>query len=141
MRKQTEHIMRPNLYERINEFFETTTIHGLFYISLNQTKCTRIIWTVVVLLATGTATYFLYQTVSRFEENYTSTNMETRSIKEFPFPAITFDPGDYNTKDAFLRNIANQFEFTRYEDGKPLRDNTKFLNLFNWIVSPMAHDQ
>ena len=120
-------MMGISFLKTFNDFFEATSIHGFAYMSVSQTRCTRILWTLIVLAATGVASYLLYETVTGFEENYTSTTIETHSIKEFPFPAVTFDPGDYNSKDAFLRTFLNQLEFTRYKKNSPLRDNDKFL--------------
>ena len=91
------------MLQRINEFFEATTIHGFGYMSINQTKTTRIIWTLIVLGATAAVSYFLYETLAGFKKNYTSTTVETRSVKNFEFPAVTFDPGDYNSEYNFLR--------------------------------------
>ena len=128
------------LSREVNEFFTSTSIHGFFYISNSQTRFTRITWTLLVLAATGTASYFLYQTVDGFYEKYVSTTIETRSVKEFPFPAVTFHPGEFNSKKAFLRNFMNQFEFTRYDKKSSLRDNDKFRSLYQWLVYPMNND-
>ena len=95
----------------INDFFEATTIHGFVYISNSQQRSTRIIWTILVLVALGGAAYFLYQTVDGFGTKYVSTTLETKSIQQYPFPAVTFDPGHYNSKKAFLRTFLNEFEF------------------------------
>ena len=131
------------LLREVNEFFTSTSIHGFPYISDTQTRSTRIIWTVIVIAALGGASYFLYQTVEGFDEKYVSTTIETRGIQEFPFPAVTFHPGQFNSEKGLLRTFLNQFEFTRYVDKRhdkgnnPMEDNEKFMNLFGWLVSPM----
>ena len=86
-----------------------------------------------MLAAFGIATYFLYQTIEGFDTKYTSTTIEDRSIKEYPFPAVTFDPGEFNSKDAFLRKFLNQFEFTRYKVDSTMRDNEVFGKQFEWL--------
>ena len=95
------------MLKKLNEFFEATTIHGFVYISQSQARSTRIIWTLVVLAAAVVVTYFLTETVVGFSEKYVSTTIESQSIKEYPFPAVTFSPGKYNSKKAFLRNFLN----------------------------------
>ena len=131
------------MIKQINDFFEATTIHGFVYISNSQQRSTRIIWTISVLIALGFASYFLYQTVDGFSTKYVSTTIETRGIQEFPFPAVTFYPGQFNSEKGLLRTFLNQFEFTRYVDKRhdkgnnPMEDNEKFMNLFGWLVSPM----
>ena len=96
------------LQSELNSFSEGTTLHGFAYLSKGQTLCTRIIWSLILLGAAGVAGYFLYQTVKGYDENYTSTKIETRSIKEFPFPAVTFHPGDFHSNRAFLQMFLNQ---------------------------------
>ena len=125
------------MLRQINDFFETTTIHGFVYISNSQLKSTRIVWAVAVLIAFGGASYFLYETIDGFSDKYVSTTIETRSIQEFPFPAVTIHPGDYNSENYFLRNFLNQFEFTRYDKNSSLKDNVEFNKVYRWLVSPM----
>ena len=125
------------LWREVNKFFSSTSIHGFPYISDNQSRSTRIIWTVIVLAGFAAAIFFLYETVDGFSEKYVTTTVETRSITEYPFPAVTFHPSDYNSKHAFKRNFLNQFEFTRYHVKDPLLDNNKLTDLFEWLVKPM----
>ena len=73
-----------SLLSELNNFSEATTIHGFAYLSKDQSKCTRLIWTLIVLGAAVVAGYFLYETIKGFDEHYTSTTIETRSVKEFP---------------------------------------------------------
>ena len=124
------------LWRELNEFFSSTSIHGFHYISENQSRSTRIIWTAIVLVGFGITSYFLYETVDGFSEKYVTTTVETKSIQNYPFPAITFHPGNFNSKNALLRNLLNRFEFTRYNGDSPLKENEKFRNLFNWLISP-----
>ena len=103
------------LWMEVNEFFALTTIHGFQYLNNTQSKSTRVIWTLIVLAGFAANSYFLYNTVDGFSDKYVTTTVETRSIQEFPFPAITFHPSKYNSKDALKRHFLNQFEFTRYD--------------------------
>ena len=131
--------MRRLLLE-LNNFSEATTVHGFAYLSTGQKKSTRLIWSLIVLGAAMVAGYFLYSTIEGFDENYTSTTIKTRSIKDFPFPAVTFHPGDFNIKEAFLRIFLNQFEFTRYNGNENMRDNALFMEKFGWLVGPMNNE-
>ena len=67
--------------------------------------------------------------VDGFNEKYVTTTIETRSVKDYPFPAVTFLPGDFNSQDAFKKDFLNQFHFARYGNNDVLRDNEHFLNL------------
>ena len=125
------------LWGEVNTFFSYTSIHGFPYISDTQSRSTRKIWTIIVLVAFGVASNFLYQTIKGFDEKYVSTTIETQSIQKFPFPAITFHSGKYNSEKAFIRTFLNEFQFTRYNEGDVLRDNDEFGKLYKWLVSPM----
>ena len=125
------------LWREVNEFFNATSIHGFPYISDNQSRSTRIIWIIIVLAGFGVTSNFLYNTVDGFNEKFVTTTEETRTVKNYPFPAITFYPGEYNSKHVFLRHFLNQFEFTRFDKNSAMRNNEKFMKLYKWLISPM----
>lgn len=126
--------------EFLNSFLERTSIHGLSYLTKDEAKCTRFIWTLIVLTASGIAGYLLYNTVVGFDEHYTSTTIETASIQNYPFPAVTFHPGDFNLENSLSRTLLNQLEFTRFNKGNHLRNNEQFMRQFRWLVSPMNNE-
>ena len=124
------------LWREVNEFFASTSIHGFPYISNAQSRSTRLIWTLFVLGGFGVAIYFLHETIDGFSDKYITTTAETRSIKGFPFPAVTFHQGEYNSKDGFFRSFLNEFEFARYKEESPMRNNENFMNSYQWLLSP-----
>ena len=121
--------------KELNDFFSSTTIHGFHYISRTQSPCTRFVWTVLVLVALATASLFLYQSFEDWETNYISTMLETRAVHNYPFPAVTFHPGEFSSQAAFLRTLLNQFQLTRYEESSPLYENEVFLEKFYDLVN------
>ena len=123
--------------DEVNNFLTSTTIHGLAYISDNESRFTRFIWILIVTAALSTASYFLYQTVEGYGTKFTSTTIETRSIQDFPFPAVTFHSGDFTSRTSFLQTFLNQFEFTRYEESSQMRENEKFYKQFDWLIVMM----
>ena len=127
------------LWREVNEFFSSTSIHGFSYISNKQSRSTRTIWTIIVLAVFGVAAYLVYQTLSGFNTKFVSTTIETKSIKEYAFPAVTFHPGDYNSEHTLLKTLLNQFEFTRYDSKSILRNNEEFGDSWSWIVYQMSN--
>ena len=125
------------VWREVNDFFSSTSIHGVPYINNTQTRSTRIIWTIIVIAALGGASYFLYNTVDGFSEKFVSTTIETRSIDTYPFPAVTFHPGDYNSENAYLRTFLNEYEFTRYDKDNHFEGDEKFDKLYKWLIAPM----
>ena len=123
-----------NLWRELNDFLSSTSVHGLPYIHRSQSGTTRVIWTVLVAGALITATVLLVQTVGDWDTNYISTTLKTRGIENYPFPAVTFHPGEFQTKNNFLRTLLNHFELTRYEESSPLYDNSVFMKNYAMFV-------
>ena len=69
--------------ENFTDFLETTTVHGLVYLTIRNSKCTRLIWLFIVITASIFAGYFLTETVSGFNTKFTSTTIETRDKIEY----------------------------------------------------------
>ena len=124
-----------NLWLELNDFLSNTTIHGLPYIHQTQTRATRLIWTVLVAAALTTATVFLVETVGDWDTKYISTTVETRGVQTFPFPAVTFHPGEFPLKKHFLRTFLNHFELARYEESSPLFENSVFMKKYSNLVN------
>ena len=98
----------------------------------------------VVLAASAIAVYFLQETVRGFDTNYTTTKTEIRSVHDYPFPAITFHPGHFNSKKAFFQTFLNQFQMTRFNNDpgyETLQNNTKFLQQFGLLIDKLDIDK
>ena len=77
--------------EVFRQFLETSTIHGLSYISSTRTL-SRVFWTSVVIAGFSSAGVMIYQSFSDWEENPITTKIETLPITEVTFPKITVCP-------------------------------------------------
>ena len=97
----------------------------------------------VVVTASTFAGYFLYEAVNGFNTDFISTTIKTKSIQDYPFPAVTFHSGDFNSEKDFERTFLNQFQLTRYTHEKthPLQmeDNQVFKKMFHWLIGPMKN--
>ena len=120
-----------------NDFCESTTVHGLAYLTKNQDRSTKTIWFVIVLSAFTVAAMFVTQTIGGYYTKFTSTTIETRSIHNYAFPAVTFYPGDENFDKGFLRTFFNQIQLSRYNG--EMEDDNEFLSLFDWLIKPMMN--
>ena len=120
-----------------NDFCESTTVHGLAYLTKNQHKNTKRIWFVIVLSAFIVATFFVMETIEGYYTKFTSTTIETRSINDYAFPAVTFYPGDENFEKGFLRTFFNQIQLSRYNG--EMEDDKEFMRLFDWLIKPMIY--
>ena len=70
----------------IKEFLESTTVHGLVFISKSRNKLEKICWLVVVLVCFLLAGDLIWNSFSDWEKNPVSTTIETFPIRKVPFP-------------------------------------------------------
>ena len=72
-------------------FLESSTIHGLTYISSTR-KYVRLFWIFVVITGFSAASFMIYESFQAWEESPVSTNIETLPITEITFPKVTVCP-------------------------------------------------
>ena len=75
--------------EEVRSFLESSTIHGLVYIS---TTNKRLFWILVVIAGFIGAGVMIYQSFEAWEESPVKTTIETRPIREITLPEITVCP-------------------------------------------------
>ena len=84
------------MMEDIRNFLESSTIHGLSYISTTR-RNNRLFWTIVVLAGFTGAGVIIYQSFQAWHESPIKTTVESRPITEIMVPTITVCP----PKDTF----------------------------------------
>ena len=77
--------------EEFKDFLESSTIHGLTYISTTR-KLVRIFWILVVIFGFSTASFLIYQSFQAWEDSPVSTTIETLPITKIKFPKVTVCP-------------------------------------------------
>ena len=77
--------------EGVRTFLESSTIHGLGYISISR-KYVRLFWSIVVMAGFTGAGILIYQSFQSWEESPVKTTIETRPIEEMTFPKVTVCP-------------------------------------------------
>ena len=94
-------------------FLETSTIHGLSYISTTR-KHVRIIWTAVVIAGFITASFLIEESFRAWSDNPITTTIETRPISEIKFPKVTVCPPKDTYTDlnnVLMDNVNRTFEY------------------------------
>ena len=71
------------------EYLEQTTIHGLRYLSEGKGVFEKLIWLVIITISFCFAGYLIFRTIQDNEHEPVLTTIETATIKDVPFPAIT----------------------------------------------------
>ena len=77
--------------EHIKTFFDTSTIHGLNYISSTR-KLSRLFWILVVIGGFSVAGYLIYESFDNWKQSPISTTIETLPISKIMFPNVTVCP-------------------------------------------------
>ena len=77
---------------RFKDFLESSTIHGLNYISTSKKYLLKFFWICVVLGGVSTAVYLIGKSFSSWKESPILTSIETFPIKEAKFPRVTVCP-------------------------------------------------
>jgi len=77
--------------ENFREFLESSTIHGLSYVSTTR-RFVKISWILVVTLGFTFAGYLIFQSFDTWAESPVKTTIETLPITEITFPKVTVCP-------------------------------------------------
>ena len=78
-----------NVY--FQQFLESSTIHGLVYIS-SEKKFVRLLWILIVITGFSIASFLIDDAFTNWSESPIKTTIETRSISELDFPKVTVCP-------------------------------------------------
>ena len=78
--------------EGFRTFLESSTIHGLVYISTSSQRLVRLFWVLVVGLGFTGAGILIYQSFQDWSENPITTTLETLPMTEITLPKVTVCP-------------------------------------------------
>ena len=103
---------------RISTFLESSTIHGLTYISTTR-KYAKVFWILVVLTGFTAAGYLIQTSFQSWADSPIKTTIETLPISEIKFPKVTVCPPKNTYTDLnYDLMLAENFTLT-----KKMRDN------------------
>ena len=76
----------------LNEFLESTTIHGLYYISTCKSHIAKAGWLVVVALGFVASIILIHSSFSEWAKSPVATTITPHPVADLPFPNITICP-------------------------------------------------
>ena len=79
--------------EEVRTFLDSSTIHGLAYISSSR-KFLRVFWSMVVIAGFTGAGIMIYESFQSWADSPVKTTIETHPITDFTFPKVTVCPHD-----------------------------------------------
>ena len=95
--------------ERIKEFLESSSIHGLNHIVATR-KFSKLLWIVVVCLGFVLSVILISQSFRGWSDSPVSTTVSTHSISELDFPVITVCP-----PEASLTSLNQDLETVKHQ--------------------------
>ena len=78
--------------ENLKEYLETSTIHGVFYISTSKSHVAKAGWFMIVILGFGCAGYLIQSSFSDWADSPVSTTITPHPVADLPFPDVTICP-------------------------------------------------
>ena len=107
--------------DNFRNFLESSTIHGLAYISTTR-KCVRLSWIFVVIAGFVGSGIIIYESFETWAESPVKTTIETLPIEQIKFPKVTVCPPE-NTFTNLNYDImsANNMTLSLYDRNELLR--------------------
>ena len=109
--------------EEVRSFLESSTIHGLAYISLTR-RSVRVFWILVVIAGFIGAGVLIFQSFHSWEASPEKTTIRTMSIQDVKFPKVTVcPPRDTYTNLNYDLMIAPDIKLDIENRGFPKQNN------------------
>ena len=80
------------MMENFRNFLESSTIHGLIYISSSKKHIERLFWILIVIGGFTCSGVLIYQSFDTWAETPITTTIETLPIEDIIFPTVTVCP-------------------------------------------------
>ena len=144
--------------EGIKNFLESSTIHGLTYISSTK-KYARAFWMLVVISGFSLAGYLIYESFQSWEESPVKTTIETLPIIGIKFPKVTVCPKkntftdlnydlmmaedanfDHNEAHQFINDVIDEHVFM--DEWNKLYEENRYSNWYHGFtkINPPYED-
>ena len=117
--------------EHVKEFLDTSTIHGLSFLSSSR-KWSRLFWILVVIGGFTGAGYMLYESFYNWGQSPITTTIETLPISELTLPNVTVCPPKYS-----LLNL--NYDIVHSDEMK--LDNDTRKELFDFALDVVQDEQ
>ena len=78
--------------DSLKEFLESSTIHGLTYISSAPSKLSKLFWLLIVCIGFSLAIYLINSSYVDWQASPIATSITTHPISELDFPTVTVCP-------------------------------------------------
>lgn len=123
-------------------YLRETTVHGVRYVAEGKNFFERLFWIGFITAGFISSGYMLTQSMNESYYNPILTTIDTTSVKNVPFPAVTVDAGRILNPWGYVEKIGDLVQMDCYTD-KTLcpateRVKTDFKDLFEGVVEVMT---
>ena len=119
-------------------YLRETTVHGFRYVAEGKNFFERLFWIGFISAGFILSAYMLTQSIKESYDNPILTTIDTTSVKNVPFPAVTVDAGKILSPWGYVEKIADLVRMDCYKDHKECHVTEKikadFKDLFEGIV-------
>ena len=113
----------------LKEFLESSTIHGLVYISVSRNKLTKLFWILVVITGFSIAVYLISDSFNNWSSDPYKTVVETKSIVDLRFPKGRFQKKNEKKRIFSWRGwyVDRNFSIKNFYDWKCMKIKTQLF--------------
>ena len=124
--------LKQKMWQSVAEYFESTSIHGFSHLRASKTLLGKALWILIIGSCFSLAALLICESIEEANENPILTNIETVSVQDIPFPAVTINTPQPNVWRYFAK-ILNGLKFDQAveefpEDNKLVEKASPILN-------------
>ena len=99
------------LSNNIKAFLSETSAHGFHYLVNNRNIFERIFWAVIITTGFALAAYINTEALNEARSNPIITTIDTGSVRDVPFPAVTINAGKILNPWGFIEKVLDLLYF------------------------------
>lgn len=103
------------LWKNIQLYLEDSSAHGFKYIGRNNSAAEKLLWIVLIAAAFYVSSTMILTFWKESVDNPMSTVMDTKLVKNVPFPTVTINSDSSINPWGFIERFYNQYEFADTE--------------------------
>ena len=100
---------RQRFHNRLNEFIEATTLHGIRYIFARKRVCIRLLWLAILLTTAGFFLNSASKSVAKYYRFPISTKVSNKFVSSLTFPAVSICPSNVVSKSKIYTSDSDDY--------------------------------
>ena len=123
--------LKQKMWQSVAEYFESTSIHGFSHLRASKTLLGRLLWILIIGSCFSLAALLICESIEEANDNPILTNIETISVQDIPFPAVTIKTPEPNIWRHFAK-ILNGLAFDQVRSELP--EDNKLVEMISPII-------